>query len=349
MTRLAAALILQRRARIGVYRLIVGLLDAGMPIEQALAVAAETARGQGQKPRAWLLEKWRTALKRNRFSAGLADTLPRSEAMIFFAYGRVDARALFAAAARVADLRNRQIAALWKALAIPCLLAFGLVVLLFFAGGHLVPALQTAAPLESWAPLARTFGEVSIWLYGNAVLFAVVLAAAGFLFAAVVVGWTGPGRVFLDRLPPFSLYRMLVGSAFLFAALEFVKAGVDLNDRTFDEMRRASSRYGAHRIGAIQRRMSRRASLGRACATAGHRFPDPSLVPVISALDRHANWVTQVSDFVDRWIEESDETMRARAAALRSVLMVLAAAVLGSAINALFSIVQTAGRTASPF
>ena len=56
----------------------------------------------------------------------MAASAPPAEAMIFQAYGRIEAALLFAAAARVADLRDRQISAVRKALAMPLTLAAGL-------------------------------------------------------------------------------------------------------------------------------------------------------------------------------------------------------------------------------
>ena len=94
-----------------------------------------------------------------------------------------------------------------------------------------------------------------------------------------MVHWTGPGRTALDRIAPFSLYRTITGSAFLFVALEFLAAGLDLNDRAFEDLKRHASPYARHRIGAIQRGMARGAGLGRAMALAGHGFPDPAWFP----------------------------------------------------------------------
>ena len=101
--RLAGTLLLGRKARVDVFRMVADLLDAGFSLERALEIAAQAAKDQGQHGRAQLLGTWRRALLEDRFADAIAGSLPASEAMIFHAYGRVDAAMLFAAAARVAD------------------------------------------------------------------------------------------------------------------------------------------------------------------------------------------------------------------------------------------------------
>ena len=342
--RIAGTLLLGRKARVDVFRMTADLLDAGFSLERALEIAAQAARDQGQHGRARLLGAWRTALLEDRFADAVADSLPASEAMIFHAYGRVDAAMLFAAAARVAEMRERQIAAVWKALAMPLVLTLGLVLLLWAAGGHFIPVIETVSPPEEWGSGARLFRSVSVWLNANTMVFGAILLGLAVAVAAAMVAWTGPGRTLLDRIAPFSLYRTLTGSAFLFVTMEFLAAGIDVNDRTFEALKRAASPYARHRIGAIQHFMARGSGLGRSMVAAGHGFPDPSLVPVVAALDGAPGWERKLSRFVERWVARSDELLRARAALLNGALLIVAALVMGAGIDAMFSILERAGR-----
>ena len=343
MIRLARAFALPRAARIEVYHTVAGLLEAGRELEGALETAARSARDQGQRPRAWALERWRQALGNGRFAETVPRWLPASEAMLFHGYGRVDAAALFAAAARVAELRERQTAAVAKALAMPSLLAAGVVVLLWAAGGHFVPVMETIAPPGLWPAHARAFRAVALWLYGNPATFLAALLLLGGALTAATLAWTGRGRTALDRLPPFNLYRMLAGSAFLFAALEFLHAGVDVNDRAFEALRRSASPYARHRIGAIQRGMRAGKGLGQAMVDAGHRFPDPALVHVVAALDGQPGWPAKLSGFVDRWTARSERTMQARAGGLNAAMTTAAALVAGVAMDSMFRVLDAAG------
>ena len=343
--RLAAALVMGRKARTDCFRMIADLLEAEFSLERALEIAAQASKDQGHAGRARLLGSWRRALLEDRFAETAAGALPASEAMIFHAYGRVDAAMLFAAAARVGEMRDRQLSAVWKALAMPLVLAVGLVLLLWAAGGYFIPVIESVSPPEQWGQGARLFRSVSSWLYANPLIFGGTLAGLAAVTAAAMVAWTGPGRTQLDRIAPFSLYRTITGSAFLFVVMEFLAAGIDVNDRAFEALKRSASPYTRHRIASIQGFMARGSGLGRSMVLAGHGFPDPSLVPVVAALDGAPGWERKLTRFVERWVGRSEELLRARAAMLNGALLIVAAVVMASGIDAMFSILeQAAGR-----
>ena len=339
-----ASLVLPSRVRIDVFQMIADLLESGVAVEKALAIAIETAASQGQTWRAAVLRQWRAALLSGRFPETAARWVSPAEAMIFGAYGRVEAGVLFAGAARVAEMRSRQKAAMWKALALPVVLMVGLVVLLWGAGGYFIPVLEGVSAPSSWGMGAQVFRTVSVWLYGNFLLFLGICVGLMFGMYLLIVHWTGPGRAFADRVAPFSLYRTLTGSAFLFVVLEFVAAGVDVNDRTFEALKGGASPYARHRIGAIQRLMASGAGLGQSMRLAGHGFPDPALVPVVAALDGTAGWEQKLGRFVARWVGRSDEVLRSRAAVLNGALLLIVTVVMAGGIDAMFGILQKAGQ-----
>ena len=341
---LVASLVLPSRARIDFFQMIADLLESGMSLEKALDIAVETASSQGQTWRAAVLRKWRRALVSGVFADTAARWVPPAEAMIFGAYGRVEAGVLFAGAARVAEMRTKQKGAMWKALALPVLLIVGLIILLWGAGGHFIPVLEEVSDPGTWGMGAQVFRVVSVWLHGNFLLFLAICAGLGFGVYLLVLYWTGPGRQVADRVAPFSLYRTLTGSAFLFVVIEFVRAGVDVNERTFAVMKQGGSPYARHRIGAIQRLMAGGAGLGQSMRLAGHGFPDPALVPVVAALDGTAGWERKLGGFVERWVGRSDEILRSRAAVMNGTFLLIVTFVMAGGIDAMFGILQQAGK-----
>ncbi len=99
------------------------------------------------------------------------------------------------------------------------------------------------------------------------------------------------------------------------------------------------------RIGAIQRGMARGAGLGRAMALAGHGFPDPALVPVAAALDGAPGWEDKLARFVERWVGRSEDLLKSRAAALNGALLIVVTLAMAAGIDAMFSVLQQAGRS----
>ena len=345
--RFLIAAAISRKARVDIYATTTDLLASGFSLERALAIAVTVAADQGKHLEARMVGHWQQALRNGRFADEITLWVPSSEAMILGAYGRVDARHLFDGAARVADLQDRQMTAVRAALAMPALLFATLAVMLWGAGGYFMPVLGDLVPADEWPAVATLFRDASLLLYGYPLVFGLALVVLASGVAAVMLTWTGPLRPLLDSIAPFSLYRTVVGSAFLFVLLEYLKAGVDLNSRTFEDLKRQASPYTRHRITAIQDLMTRGHGLGASMIAAGHGFPDPSLAPVVAALDGIPDWETRLGCFVDRWTRRSEALLKARTAVLNALLLVLATLIAGGGIQSLFAVMDAAGRVGS--
>ena len=339
---LLAVLVLGTKTRVDAWKMLTHLLDAGFSLERALGIGIETADAQGQQLRAWVFKRWRRALLASDFAGEIARWVPASEAMIFTGYGNVRAELLFAAAARVAEVRARQLGVVVRALALPVLLSAMIVMILWGAGLELIPVMETISPRAGWEFSARLLGAASTWVYEDIGILAASVAGGLAALGAVIVLWVGPGRAALDRFPPFSIYRTLTGSAFVFVAVEFLRAGLDLNDRAFEVLKSAAGPYARHRIGAIQKGMASGKGFGAAMSETGHGFPDPSLVPVIRALDGTPGWEDKLADFVAAWVERSETSLRAGAMVLNGALMLLVTIITSVAIVGMYGMMSAA-------
>lgn len=341
--RAAAFAVLGTEARIDVWNLMTDLMEAGLDMGTALEVTIGTCRDQRQNGRAWVLRKWAGALRAGRFHQEIARWVPASEAMVLQAEGRVDATRLFAAAARIAEAKSEQSAALWSALGMPLVLAAGILTSLWLSGSLFVPVMAEVAPRERWDTPARLFGDASLWVYENDLAIALWSGAGMAVLAFLVANWTGRGRALADRVAPFSLYRTIAGSAFLFVVIELLRAGIDLNDRTFARLRASSSRYTRSRIEAIERRMRAGAGMGRAMVDCGLGFPDPSLVGVVAALEQTRGWETRLAGFAGRWSTRARRLLRQRTMLASGLLLALAAILVAIAVLGMFGMMKAAG------
>ena len=335
-------------ARIEVWHMLADLMAANLEIERAIEVTIRTYQDQKQSLRPMVLKRWQRALLEGRFEREIALWVPATEAMVLQGHGQVEAGRLFAAAARIAEARAKQMKALWAALAMPLALAAGIVVSLWLSGSEFVPVMVEMVPAERMETSARLFTGASSWVYGNTLTMCAGIAAGGAVLAMLTLYWSGIGRTLADRIPPFSLYRTVAGSSFLFVAIEFLRAGVDLNERTFGQIKAAGSRYTRSRIGAIEAGMRQGMGLGSAMVRAGHGFPDPSLVAVVAALEEREGWEENLAGFVARWTDRSEELLKRRTGILNMILMGAAAVAMGIAINALFGMMKGVGQGAVP-
>ena len=332
-------------ARVDIWHLIRGLLLAHFSLREALRITIEANEGSGL--RCLMLRRWQGAQAGDpdEFVAELRRWVPATEAMIFYGMGSVQPEELFAAAARVAEMRAKQMKAVMAALLIPTVIGLGCLGLVWFMGGYVMPEMKEVSDPHRWSPFAVWVEAICSGFYANDLMVALVLSAMAAALWLLVLRWTGRGRVMLDKVAPFSLYRILSGSAFLFTCIQFMRLGVDLNEQTFARLSAGASPYVRSRIRAIQNRMSSEGTgFGKAMKATKLGFPDPVLVAVAAALDGQVGWEDELAGFVDRWIDRSEATMNARAAALNILLLAFGATVMVVVPLALFEVMSQAGQ-----
>ena len=190
----------------------------------------------------------------------------------------------------------------------------------------MLPTFRKLSDPEKWTTLGQIGYAIAAGLYEYDIAILAVLAAlvAGVWIA--VLRWTGGMRRRFDDYVPFSLYRLISGSAFLMMVLELMKLGVDLNDTTWARLSERASPYVRSRIEAIQERMVRGGmGLGRAMRAAGTGFPDYELVAVGAAMDGRPGWNEEMSKFLERWLKESEASIKAMATGANVIMNVMCA------------------------
>lgn len=332
-----------REERIAIWRLCGSLLESGFEIERVFPLVREMYALQGKRWVAARIARLEEAVKTGRLSEAVGRTASGGEALVFQAFGRTDAVAVFGAAARIAEVQDKLLVALWTNLAGPCFLVVALVGVVWGAGAFFVPQLADYYPMDGWPAWSRSAGELCLWV-AREILW-IGAAAAGGLVVTVWLGavWTGAGRAAADRVAPFSWMRMVTGLAFLLTAIECVRAGLDLNDRTFAALGRGGTRYVRHRIAAIAANMNRGLGFGQAMAATGHGFPEPQLIAVVAALEGMPQWETRLGVFCERWVERAEHLVRTRTLVFNRALLVLVGVVIAGGISALFEVLEAAG------
>lgn len=335
---LACKMALSTKQRVDLWTMISNLLESKLDLRRALSVCIDTAYAEKQSVRVWILRHWTSALATNELEDEIARWIPSTEAMIFSNLQTMNANKLFTAAAKVADLRARQSSILVRTLSLPMVLIIATAMLFWGAGAEFIPTMEVIKPRDEWTGASALVGTLSVWSYDNPLTLLLALPAAAAAAAVLVLNWTGRGRPLADRFPPFSLYRTIVGSAFLFTLVEMLRAGSNLNTQTLARFRLSASRYTASRIAAVQERIADGSSLGQALTTTGHGFPDPSLIHVVAALEGPPGWEETLATFLARWVERSEQTIRTRAMMLNYTIMFAVTALLALMVQGMFDI-----------
>lgn len=307
------------------------LLESGMELNRALPLVADIIAPRDRKLQD-ILGKLRAALRTDGFAATVTTYVPESEAMLFARFGVASDASIFRAAARLSSVDEAIARAIRQALLWPVFLFLLVFLLLFALGRSLFPTMATLAPVEAWPPLSRLVASVSIWISDNAILtVAAVLLLAG-AWKWVERNHSGWGRAWLDRWPPFSLYRLRTGATFAFVLIENARVGHEINRAFLLTLASTLPPYSRSRVLAIAD-WADRTNIGSAAIAAGQGFPDPELNAVLRAYAGQEDWVPRYGRYADNWLERLQERVESMVKVLRIGLMVVATLIIGSAAS----------------
>ena len=328
--------------RADAWQLLANLTESKLDIGFAFELAGEIYDLQGKRSVAVIMRNLREAVGLDQFEKVMSDYAGSAEMLLFSGYEHVDADRLFAAASRIMRNSVDSRRAILAAAAGPFVVMAALAALLWIMGAQLFPVVLELAPVEQWPPVSRVIAAVSLWYVDN-----LLVIGLGTLALAAVLTWNvrtyvGVGRVTLDRLPPWSMYRLLQGTAFTLVLVEQARMGVPLNAVLLERMAERASPYASHRIRAIANcsTMDER-GIGSAGVKAGHGFPSPVLCAVMAALAHHSsqNWVNQFAEYTDRWILDNEVRVKARAKVVNYVLLFAAAGFIAMFMYTIFSVI----------
>lgn len=329
-----------KKRRAETWRLIADLLDSDLSLAEALETSANVARLRGQGSVAKVLIDIREAIPRGEFAQRAADYTSGPETMLFGAVGSADEKAVFEAAYKLATQGVKTTQAIQAAIAMPVLLCVGLGVMFYALGSQLYPSLAEISPMASWGFMPQVIAGFSIWFSSHITEILVTIAAIVLGFYIILPSWKGLGRNIADRIVPFSLYKMQVGTGFIFTVTELGKMGISLNSRSLQQLTEFTSPYVRSRITAITDGLTTK-RLGQAALDAGHSFPAKDINAVLSAMDNRDEWIFKFSKFLDRWLDQYEYMIKVQTRVLNFLLMGAVAGAIGVTMTSTLSIMQT--------
>ena len=321
------------------WRLVADLLAARLDVGQALGQAADIYRLRGMGLAAHVLSNLRGAIGRGVFAEEAARLAPGAESLLFARFGRADAGRIFEGAARIARAEIVLRRAILQAVARPLLLLALTLVLYYILGTRLFPTLEEIAPRAGWPLAAQLIASLAEGLVAH-----LPLLAAGALGLALALRHSlsrdFPGRRWLDRFPPWSLYKLRVGSAFLFAIVETARTGGEIKTSTLRSMAEGASPYVRDRLTRIADELAG-GNLGQAATRAGQDFPARDLNAILAIVAAQDGWVERFAAFLERWIADIEERVRRTTAILNVTLMLAIALSFAGALTSLLTILET--------
>ncbi|MEA9392190.1 type II secretion system F family protein [Acerihabitans sp. TG2] len=214
-----------------------------------------------------------------------------------------------------------------KAVGYPIFLILSVGYLLYFISYKLIPPFAKMSNPASWEGNAKFLYELSMFITNYGIYLLIVVIFFVFLVMASFPYSFGSLRVWLDRIPPYSIYRTVIGASFLLSLSALVSSGVKLNVALAEIMQEASPWY-KERVHAALFGINSGVKFGDALANSGYDFPDREAIQFIKAISDGGKLDLVLNDYAREWLEESVVKVDLMA----SVLFNVGIALVGAAI-----------------
>jgi len=149
------------------------------------------------------------------------------------------------------------------------------------------------------------------------------------------------GRRFLDRIPPWSIYRMMLGTDFLLGLSAMLEAGIPVM-AAFEQIRKTAPPYLRARVIPVMKIYRRTGKLGEAMERSRTRFPSEEIIVRLSLRERYGELGQALAEFARDWKEDGLPKIERQAQYLNYGAMTLAAVAIGIVALGILQIVQQA-------
>ena len=224
--------------------------------------------------------------------------------------------------------------------AYPLVLFCMLIAALLLASYSVIPTLEEIIPADEWTGVSYVVGVSTQFIRNYSFIIFGGFALILFIIFYTMPKWTSRTRVAFDSYPPWSLYKMWQGSAFLLAISSMMAAGVKLDEVSLGRISKQSEPYLRVRIHSLIRYITAGDNLGDALYKTGYKFPDEEIISDLQiyanlrGFDQNLTWITR--SWVDSLVEKVTITMKV----LNTTVLILIAIVIGCLITAFYDIFQ---------
>ena len=331
-------------ARLRLYRKIAKMQANGLPLLKILDELWERASQRGRRPAeplAIVLADCRRMVQNGRLLAdGLAGWAPRNEQMILAAgeqAGRLDTTLDVLVGVVQSQRRIRRV--IVAGLSYPVAMFALILAYLYVFGVQVIPQFARMATPEKWHGAAHSLYVMSQlvqhWMPA-------LLAGVAALVAAVLLSmprWCGELRVLADRVAPYSIYRLISGSAFLMAFAALQMAGVTV-EKSLMRLAAMAQPWLRERLDGALLGVKSGLNCGEALRLAGYGFPSRELVDDLCVYAEYRGFGEALRLMADEWMEEGVADIERQMQILNGCAILVLALMIGWLVTGFFGIQQ---------
>lgn len=284
------------------------------------------------------LESWIEGMRNGKRLSQMLEGWVSPDEMMLIAAGEMTGtmEAALAATSRVMEAKSEIRAAVIKGVTYPIFLVVIAFVVLYMFGFKVVPEFTKIVPAERFHGMAQYLIVVSKftrdWLFVIAAAFPALLLVLGLSFSR----WDGALRTRLDRYPPYSVYRVVVGSTWLIGLAAMLEAGVRI-ETAMQRLSELADKWLRTRINAAMQGMRSGLSMGDALQKSGYGFPDREIIDDLAVYSSLSGFDEAVSILGREWLVESVTEIKSRMAVVFAIALFSVTVLIGSMVSGMMT------------
>jgi len=313
--------------RLRLYRKLSRFLANGVKLPSALQTMWNHASNDGKRPtrvHAVVLAAWKKGVDEGRsFGVAIQDWVPQSDRVVIEAGDKAGNLSDALENACYLNEGQREIrAAVVAGVAYPIVLVAMAIFFMFIFGTQVIPAFEEILPRDRWTGFGAQMATMSSFVENGLVQTLIVSGVLIVFMLWTMPRWTGRLRTFVDPFPPYSIYRLIIGSGFLLSVAALVRAGVKVTSVLNILMRGASPWY-TERLSRTLQLVNNGADIGDALYRSGYNFPDKDTVNDLRSYAKLEGFETMLQLLGRQNLEDSVQKIKAQSVILRNVGIVV--------------------------
>lgn len=221
------------RKRIDLYEQIRAMTEEGIPIVDVVSSLERIYKSENKNDqRVYILGRWRKAMEtQGSLLKEIIHWIPESEVVMFKTAEETGEwvkclDSLIFQVEKQSEIKKVVIGQMGY----PVFLSIFLVAIMFGFGNYGVPMLAEMLPVNRWPEFSMPLHNISVFIAGNIHLVIVGVIAALVVVFKLQNKYVGKARPYMDRFPPYNVYKAMQGASFLISLASLLKAGIPVID-----------------------------------------------------------------------------------------------------------------------
>lgn len=304
--------------------MLIGLNDADLPIDLPRDEAISRMAATAKSPIAQTMAKWVRSILNDTesFAQAARDEILEFEYLLLYASEESETSNCLEAIIKLNRANTIIKKTIRRQLIYPIFLLGSAIGMIFLFGIFVEPMILKQVPYDLISIYAKVLCFFSDIVYHNTMLSGIFF----FVFLVWVFwslpNWTSKAREKFENIPPWSIYRMYQGSAFLMILSGMLSVGRG-SDEAVRLLLREGNPYIQQRMRAIRNEYRETTKISAAMVRSGFIFPDRKLSKTLRAFEDSGTLTTYLTEKSDDWIADSVERIEIQMGHVRSLLQAL--------------------------